>query len=51
MCLLKHPELFPSEMSKGYKCIGYCETSKKMPKIRIRRIKLKGEKAPYQVST
>jgi len=49
MCLLKHPELFPSEITKGYKCIGYCEASKKMPEIRIRRIKLKSENASYQV--
>ena len=49
LCRVKHPELFPSQMNQGYKCIGYCETSKKMPEVRIRRIKIKGEKAPYQV--
>lgn len=48
-CRVKHPELFPSQISVGYKCIGYCEQSKKMPEVRIRRIKIKGEKAPYQV--
>lgn len=49
LCQTKYPELFPKEISEGYKCIGYCPDSKKMPEIRIRRIKLKIDKEPYQV--
>ena len=49
LCQAKHPELFPQEISEGYKFIGFCPESKKMPDVKIRRIKLKNDKAPYQV--
>ncbi len=35
-----HPELFPAEMSEGYKLNGWTPPSKKMPGIRLRRIRL-----------
>lgn len=51
----KHPELFPPDMKDGYKLNGWTETSKKMPEVRLRRIRLQtenevGQKLAYTVS-
>lgn len=35
-----YPELFPSAMNQGYKLNGWTAVSKKMPEIRLRRIRL-----------
>lgn len=50
----KYPELIPESLSGGYQCIGYCEASKKMPEVKIRRIRTKarneeGKQETYQV--
>lgn len=37
-CIRRHPELFPTGIARGYKLYGSCETSVKMPEVRIRRI-------------
>ena len=36
-----YPELFPSTIKEGYKLDGFTPQSKKMPEVRIRRIRLK----------
>ena len=50
LCLARYPELFPSEMRNGYKCIGFCERSKRLPEVRLRRIYLKSEGESYQIA-
>lgn len=35
-----HPELFPIAMAQGYKFNGWTEVSKKMPQMKLRRIRL-----------
>lgn len=35
-----NPELFPSDLSQGYKLNGWTEPSAKMPEVRLRRIRL-----------
>jgi len=49
MCQAQYSELFPESYAKGYKCIGFCEQSKKMPELKLRRIKLKHDGETYQV--
>ena len=53
-CQVKYPELFPAIFSGGYKCIGYCEQSKKMPEVKLRRVRTKaknegGKTETYQI--
>lgn len=36
----QHPELFPTEIKQGYRWYGLCPRSKKMPEVRMRRIRL-----------
>ena len=43
-----HPELFPVAMSKGYDLYGFTKESVKLH-IRLRRIRIKGEKAPLSI--
>jgi hypothetical protein len=38
-CRQKYPELFPPTFEQGYKCIGFCEPSKKMPEVKVRRLR------------
>lgn len=38
-----HPELFPAAMKNGYKLHGWTIPSKKMPEVRLRRIRLQTE--------
>ena len=40
--IAQYPELFPSAIAEGYKLHGLLPESKKMPGIRLRRIKTKG---------
>jgi len=49
MCQMQCTELFPEKFSEGYKCIGFCEQSKKMPELKIRRINMKHDGETYQV--
>ena len=37
----QHPELFPAEIKQGYRWYGLYPRSKKMPEVRMRRIRLK----------
>jgi len=51
----RHPELFPAAMAQGYKFNGWTEVSKKMPKMRLRRIRLSqvdenGRKLAYTIT-
>jgi hypothetical protein len=39
--MAQHPELFPSGMEAGYRWYGWYPVSKKMPEVRMRRIRLK----------
>lgn len=53
-CRMNYPELFPEILAKGYKCVGFCRISKKMPQVPIRRIRSKaknteGKTETYQV--
>ena len=53
-CQGKYPELFSETLTQGYTCIGYCEPSKKMPEVKLRRIRSKkknaeGKQESYQV--
>ncbi len=51
-CRQKYPELFPPTFAQGYKCVGFCEPSKKMPEVQIRRVRTKavnGKTETYQV--
>ena len=41
MQIAQHPELFPSTIQQGYKLHDTLPSSKKMPDIRLRRIKVK----------
>lgn len=34
----KHPEIFPKDIKEGYKLNGFCDESKKMPDVKVRRI-------------
>ena len=36
----QHPELFPAEIKQGYRWYGLYPRSKKMPEVRLRRIRL-----------
>ena len=45
-----YPEIFPPDFEHGFRFYGFCEESKKMPDIRIRRIQMSFTKAVYQVS-
>lgn len=40
-CRQKYPELFPPTFEQGYKCMGYCEPSKKKPEVKVRRLRTK----------
>ena len=35
----QHPELFPAEIKQGYRWYGLYPRSKKMPEVRMRRIR------------
>jgi hypothetical protein len=51
-CRQKYPELFPPTFEQGYKCMGYCEPSKKKPEVKVRRLRtkaVKGKAETYQV--
>jgi hypothetical protein len=51
-CRQKYPELFPPTFEQGYKCVGYCEPSKKMPELKVRRLRsraVNGKTETYQV--
>lgn len=39
--IAKYPELFPSDIAKGYQLYGFRRQSKKMPDVQLRRICLK----------
>ena len=41
MMIERHPELFPSAIQQGYRLHGTLPPSKKMPDVRMRRIKMK----------
>jgi len=41
--IVQHPELFPSTISQGYKLHDILPPSKKMPDMRLRRIKVKAK--------
>jgi hypothetical protein len=43
MEIARHPELFPSTISQGYKLHDILPPSKKMPDMRLRRIKVKAK--------
>jgi hypothetical protein len=50
-----HPELFPLAMAQGYKFNGWTEVSKKMPEMKLRRIRLlqadeNGQKLAYTIA-
>ncbi|MEM7375639.1 MAG: hypothetical protein AAF587_44010 [Bacteroidota bacterium] len=45
----KHPELFPQEMDGGYKLHDKLPESKKLPEIRLRRIKLSANDEVYTI--
>jgi hypothetical protein len=45
----KHPELFPKAMGEGYTLHDKLPYSKKMPDIRLRRIKLKADDEVYTI--
>ena len=50
-----HPELFPTAMAQGYKFNGWTEVSKKMPTMKLRRIRLlkadeSGQKVAYTIA-
>ena len=38
--IIEHPELFPAEIQSGYKLHGPLPVSKKMPEVRMRRIRI-----------
>lgn len=44
-----HPELFPQAMNQGYKLHGKLPGSKKLPEIRLRRIKLNADDEVYTI--
>jgi hypothetical protein len=49
-CRQKYPELFPPTFEQGYKCVGFCEPSKKMPEVKVRRLRTKTvNRETYQV--
>lgn len=53
--LVSYPELFPAGMQEGYKLNGWTEVSKKMPEVRLRRIRLlpendAGQKLAYTLT-
>jgi len=50
----KYPEIFPSSIKENYKLNGLCDESKKMPEVKIRRIRAtevneQGKKECYQI--
>lgn len=51
--IARYPELFPADIGQGYKLHGSMPKSKKMPKVKIRRIQLKAkdEEGKLQVFT
>jgi hypothetical protein len=51
-CRQKYPELFPPTFEQGYKCVGFCEPSKKMAEVKVRRVRTKavnGQTETYQI--
>lgn len=53
-CRQKYPELFPPTFEQGYKCVGFCEASKKLPELKVRRVRTRavgenGQTETYQV--
>jgi hypothetical protein len=53
--MASHPELFPPAMRAGYKLHGWTTPSKKMPEVRLRRIRLQtentaGQKLAYTIA-
>ncbi len=51
-CRQKYPELFPPTFEQGYKCVGFCEPSKKMPEVKVRRVRTRavnGKAETYQI--
>lgn len=53
-CYQRYPELFPESFAQGYKCVGFCELSKKLPEVKVRRVRTKavneaGRTETYQV--
>lgn len=42
-CRRRYPEGFPAILSQGYKCVGYARVSKKMPEVKLRRIRTKAK--------
>ena len=51
----KHPEIFPDSIKRSYKLNGFCDESKKMPEVKIRRISTagtneQGKRECYQVA-
>ena len=53
--MTSHPELFPPAMADGYKLYGWTTSSKKMPEVRLRRIRLQtkneaGQKLAYTIA-
>jgi hypothetical protein len=51
-CRQKYPELFPATFEQGYRCVGFCEPSKKMPEVKVRRLRTRavsGKTETYQV--
>ena len=44
-----HPELFPQAMNQGYKLHGKLPESKKLPELRLRRIKLNADNEVYTI--
>ena len=46
---IEYPELFPQEMADGYKLHGKLPESKKLPEIRLRRIKLSANDEVYTI--
>ena len=47
MMIERHPELFPSAIQQGYRLHGALPPSKKMPDVRMRRIKMKEKDDTY----
>jgi hypothetical protein len=47
--IVQHPELFPSTISQGYKLHDILPPSKKMPDMRLRRIKVKAKLCDQEV--
>jgi hypothetical protein len=46
----RNPELFPADMQQGYRLHGMHPTSKKMPEVRMRRIRLHTSEEVYTIA-